>query len=76
MQKMHNLAARLVAVPGPRAWPPNAWAVPRVSHHLGRWPRALDLVPAALVREPWTWCRPARPAATWCALSAPRYIIR
>ena len=54
-----TLPGRLVAVPGPRAWPFDAWAVPLVSHHLGRWPRALDLVPAGLVRGPWTWCRPA-----------------
>jgi hypothetical protein len=86
MQKMHNLAARLVAdpVPGPR--PVDAWAVVRVPHHLGRppvslvrdpgpggrGPRALDLVPGG--RDP------AGPVAlgraTWCALSVPGDIIR
>jgi hypothetical protein len=43
MQKMHNVAARLVAVPGPRAGPPDAWAVARVS-------RPPDLVPGG--RDP------------------------
>jgi hypothetical protein len=67
-----TLAARLVAVPGPRAWPLDAWAVPLVSHHLGRWPWALDLVPGG--RDPAGPVAAGR--ATWCVLSVPGHIIR
>jgi hypothetical protein len=73
---LHNLPARLVAVPahGPR--PVDPWTVARVPYpgRPGPWPAILDPV----ARDPWpgrpgpvTWWR-----ATWCVLSVPGHIIR
>ena len=48
MQIMHNLMPGLVAAPGPRPRPPEPSTVARVSHALGRGPRAWELVPVAV----------------------------
>lgn len=74
MHFLHNPRFARPGDPGREPWPVSPWAVVRVSHHLDRWPRALDLVPAGLVRGPWTvarWPRSGRAGGRW-----PRYLVR
>jgi hypothetical protein len=57
---LHNPPARLVAVPAHGPGPVDTWTVARVPYPGRPGPRALDLVPAGLVRGPrsvarWPW---------------------
>ena len=68
------------AVPGPRAWPPDAWAVVRVSHAGRPGPRALDRGQVAAIRPvrwPWAALPGARFAGRVCVCVAwsPVFVI-
>jgi hypothetical protein len=65
---MHNPPARPAAKPGRGPRPVDAWPVARVSHALGRGPRALDLVawrPGPGGRRPWSGARVCVCMAPW-----------
>jgi hypothetical protein len=71
---LHNPPARLVAVPAQGPRPVDAWTVARVSHAGRPGPRALDLVPAGLVRGPRSWTRWAWTG--WSGGLVARYLVR